>query len=163
MHPSRHRSWTRCPPDPAVVDTLAAKARVRVRAGLFEGAPRRFGRFEVVGRLGAGAMAVVYAARDPKLRRRIALKVLARRRDGNERARLLREARSLAQLQHPNVVQVYEVLEQDDEIAIAMEFVAGTDLEVLVWHPPVLARCRQGPRAGGPRNRGGARVRDRAS
>src|SRR5882762_4960591 len=72
------------------------------------------GRYEVLGPIGAGGMGVVYAARDPKLHRKVALKML--RAGGADdatqakmRTRLLREARAMAQLSHPNVLPVFDV------------------------------------------------------
>jgi len=83
-------------------------------------------RFRIVGRLGSGGMGIVYDAWDPKLRRRVALKVVRPdRTDGPIDRRLLREARSAAQLKHPNVVTVYEAGEVDELVWIAMEFIDG--------------------------------------
>ena len=90
----------------------------------------RVGRYLIDRRLGAGAMGVVYEAFDPELHRAVAIKLLpqspARRRE-NE-ARLLREARSLAKIKHPNVVPVHDVGSWERGIYIAMEFVDGGDL-----------------------------------
>ncbi|MCA9542932.1 MAG: serine/threonine protein kinase, partial [Myxococcales bacterium] len=90
-----------------------------------------FGRFQVLGEAGSGAMGVVYAAYDPKLDRRVALKVLrgeANRGEARERTR--REAVALAQVNHPNVVHVYEVGEAAKRLFIAMEYVDGPTLKV---------------------------------
>ncbi|MCA9718289.1 MAG: protein kinase, partial [Myxococcales bacterium] len=72
----------------------------------------RIGRFEITRRLGAGAMGVVFLARDLELDRRVAIKLLQPRftgREGLERAqqRMRREARAMARLNHPNVVAVH--------------------------------------------------------
>ena len=91
-----------------------------VRAPAIEFAPgSHVGRFVLAERLGAGAMGVVYAARDPQLDRRIAIKVL-RRASRARTARLLREAQVMARLAHPNVAIVHEVGMIGDEIFIAM-------------------------------------------
>ena len=92
--------------------------------------PFRIGPFAVLGQIGRGAMGMVYAAYDEKLDRKVALKLLHSLQDTGSlgRSRLLREAQSLARVSHPNVVQVYEVGEHDDEIFIAMEFVRGVTL-----------------------------------
>ena len=93
--------------------------------------PDRIGRFVVLSRLGAGGMGVVYAARDPELDRRVALKVLhpGPGRGSNATARLLREAQATARLSHPNVVQIYEVGTHRGQVYLALEYVEGTGLE----------------------------------
>lgn len=93
------------------------------------------GRFLVLDRIGQGGMGTVYAAWDPQLSRRVALKVLGRESDSLERARILREARALAQLTHPNVVRVYELGEIHDAPFIAMELVEGSSLRDLARGP----------------------------
>ncbi|MDC0715746.1 serine/threonine-protein kinase [Nannocystis bainbridge] len=96
------------------------------------------GRYIILGRLGAGAMGVVYAAFDPELDRKIALKLLnsggSARLDA--RARLLREAKSLARLSHPNVVGVHDVGTYGDHIFLAMEFVPGRTLTAWLKEQP---------------------------
>ncbi len=91
------------------------------------------GRFLLLGRLGAGATGGVYAAHDPELDRKVALRLLHPRVDGSadvvSRARLLREAQALARLSHPNVVAVHDVGTVQDGVWIAMEFVAGQTLD----------------------------------
>jgi serine/threonine protein kinase/tetratricopeptide (TPR) repeat protein len=85
------------------------------------------GRFVVLGLVGRGGMGEVYAAYDPELDRRVAVKLLRARvwrsRDG--RARLLREAQAIAKLSHPNVVVVYDVGTFAERVFIAMEFIEG--------------------------------------
>ena len=94
---------------------------------------QRSGRYVLLGRLGSGGMGVVHAAYDPTLDRRVALKLL-RPGDGGSvdtaaRGRLLREARALARLSHPNVVHVYEVgTLADQQVYIAMEYIEGQTL-----------------------------------
>lgn len=104
-----------------------------VGAALFPGefSGLKVGRFEVVSRIGSGAMGIVYEARDEELGRRVALKLLEPWADGEteqRRLRLAREARALARLSHPNVVQVYEVGTHGDQLFVAMELVGGTTL-----------------------------------
>ncbi len=91
---------------------------------------RKIGSFEITDRLGEGGMGVVYAAADARLRRTVALKVLRPHlaRDPRRRARFLREARFIAALAHPNVVNVYEVGESDGVVFMAMELVEGRSL-----------------------------------
>ena len=87
------------------------------------------GRYVVLDGVGASAMGVVYAAYDPELDRKVALKLLkSARSDGVGRLRLLREAQALAKLNHPNVVAVHDVGTSGDQVFIAMEFVAGVTL-----------------------------------
>ena len=94
---------------------------------------KTIGRYVVLDRLGVGAMGVVYSAYDPELARQVALKVLRPKAVENQgaaaaRVRLLREAQSLAQLSHPNVVSVYDVGSGEDEVFLAMELVVGENL-----------------------------------
>jgi tetratricopeptide (TPR) repeat protein len=89
----------------------------------------RIGRYVVLDRLGAGGMGVVYAAYDPHLDRRVALKLLRRESEASEASRrLLREAQAMARLRHPNVVTVHDVDVVDDRVFIAMEFIEGRTL-----------------------------------
>ncbi|MCA2980371.1 MAG: serine/threonine protein kinase, partial [Myxococcaceae bacterium] len=98
------------------------------------------GRFVVLERVGAGATATVYAAWDPQLSRRVALKVLRANSDVTERLRTLREARALAQLSHPNVVRVFDLGDVDGLPFIAMELVEGSSLRELLKTPLPEAR-----------------------
>ncbi|HET6146007.1 MAG TPA: serine/threonine-protein kinase [Polyangia bacterium] len=89
-------------------------------------------RFIVLGLVGRGAMGEVYAAHDPELDRKIAIKLL-RSRGGEDtadeaRARLIREAQAIAKVSHPNVVVVYDVGTFDGRVFIAMEFISGHTL-----------------------------------
>src|SRR5262245_33042044 len=91
--------------------------------------------YEIEELVGRGGMGEIYRARDPRLERRVALKLLAERfsEDAAFRERLLRESRIAASLDHPNVVPVYEAGETDDDrLFIAMRFVDGSDLEALL-------------------------------
>src|SRR5436853_2104299 len=69
----------------------------------------RFGRYEILERLGSGGMGVVYLAHDPELDRRVALKLRRDPDDPDVAARFAREARAMAQVNHPNVVTVFDV------------------------------------------------------
>src|SRR5262245_33528332 len=88
----------------------------------------RIDRFVIERLLGRGGMAEVYAARDTQLRRLVALKRLLRDNDAVSTARLVREARAAASLQHPGAVTVYDVLEHEGSPYMAMELVAGRSL-----------------------------------
>jgi len=92
--------------------------------------PPRIGRYRVLRLLGRGAMGVVYRARDDGLERDVALKVMAMGDATAEgRERFLREARSVARLQHPNIVIIYELGEHDGAPFMAMELLEGLDLQ----------------------------------
>jgi serine/threonine protein kinase len=88
------------------------------------------GRYQIVQRLGAGGMGVVYRAHDPQLDREVALKLLRSSCAGEQVSvlRMLREAKSVAKIRHPNVVTVYDAGEVDGRVFIAMELMRGTDL-----------------------------------
>ncbi len=93
--------------------------------------PARIGRFTLQGRIGRGGMGDVYAAHDPVLDRKVAVKVLrgkVGRLDADERGWLLAEARAAARLAHPNVVSIHEVGDDGDGVHIAMEFIDGPTL-----------------------------------
>jgi predicted Ser/Thr protein kinase len=93
--------------------------------------PPRIGRYTVERVVGVGGMGVVYAAFDPDLERRVAVKVLRVLGAGvDQRARLLREARAMAKLAHRNVITVHEVGTDGDVDFIAMELIDGDNLAV---------------------------------
>ena len=85
-------------------------------------------RYVVVDQLGAGGMGVVYAAYDPELDRRVAIKLLHPSLLGEGRSRLMREAQAIARLAHPNVVAVHDVGNLDGSVFVAMEFIDGQTL-----------------------------------
>ncbi len=85
------------------------------------------GRFRIERPLGRGGMGSVYAAHDPKLHRVVALKILHASRP-EEQPRLLTEARSLAQVNHPHVITVHDVGRWDDRVFLAMELLNGQTL-----------------------------------
>ncbi len=87
------------------------------------------GRYVIERKVGAGGMGEVYAAHDPQLDRRVAIKVLRPSgRASDAAARLVREAQALAKLAHPNVVAVHDVGEADERVFLAMQFVEGSTL-----------------------------------
>ena len=90
----------------------------------------QLGRYEILEELGTGAMGRVLLAFDPQLRRDVALKVVREEAANRDRSgrRLRKEARALARLRHPNVVEVYDVQESEGELFIAMEYVRGESL-----------------------------------
>ncbi len=98
--------------------------------------PRAIGPYRVERRLGAGGMGEVYLAFDARLDRRVALKRLRPDRPG-EQERLRREARALARLHHPSIVQCFDVLAQKDGEWLVLEYVEGPRLCDLVAESPL--------------------------
>ncbi len=98
----------------------------------------RLGPYEVVRPLGAGGMGEVYAARDTRLDRTVAIKVLPRAfsDDAGRRARFEREAATIASLTHPHICTVFDVGQQDGAMFLVMEKLDGVTLA---------ARLAQGP------------------
>ena len=90
----------------------------------------RLGPYEIVGALGAGGMGEVYRARDRKLDRDVAIKILpeAFAVDADRVARFQREAKTLAALNHPNIAAIYGLEQADRVHALVMELVEGEDL-----------------------------------
>ncbi len=119
---------------PAVARDHDARLMLQRVAAKLLGEPQEsvhIGRFEILDLLGEGGMGVVYAADDATLARKVAIKAIRGERlrmHPGERDRLLREARALAKLSHPNVVTVYEVHEDGPDVYIVMELIEGTTL-----------------------------------
>jgi serine/threonine protein kinase len=98
--------------------------------------------YEVLARLGKGGMGVVYQARQKSLKRLVALKLLSATGQTDEQAmnRLRREAEVVARLQHPNIVHIYEVGEQDGRPYLALELVEGNSLAAELAGAPLPPR-----------------------
>ncbi len=101
-------------------------------------------RYEIRHELGRGGMGVVYLARDTRLDRNVAIKVLRTTSD-EEAARLRSEAKAVATLNHPGIVTVYDFEAGFDGYFIAMEYVAGEPLDVLLKSEPDRVRSSLGP------------------
>ena len=132
-----------CRADPAGDPAMDSSAAVTLLAGEPDPGGRaggdeplhpgtEIGRYRVLHRVGAGSAGVVYAARDCELDRTVAIKILRADAGASLRAgledRLIREARAMAQLAHPNVVAVYEIGRFRDQVFLAMELVDGWTL-----------------------------------
>src|SRR5260370_16040679 len=94
----------------------------------------KIGKYELHEIIGEGAMGKVYRALDPVLGRNVAIKVMSTSiaNDAHLRDRFLREARAAANLQHPNIITIYDFGDTDGYPFIAMEFIQGTDLAHLI-------------------------------
>jgi len=111
------------------------------RQRLDPAAPTELGRFIVLRPVGAGGMGVVYAAYDPELDRKVAVKLLhpsvsGSAREEFARVRLVREAQAMARLSHPNVVSVFDVGTYQGQVFIAMEFIEGVSLSAWLRASP---------------------------
>ncbi len=115
-------------PAPALDSVAAAARRAEIRARLFErhGEPVHIGRYEIRGRLGAGAFGVVYRGWDARLGREVAIKLLHGR--GPATTGLRREARAMAKISHPAIGAVYELGEHASRPFVVMELVEGVTL-----------------------------------
>jgi eukaryotic-like serine/threonine-protein kinase len=100
---------------------------------------RALGKYRVLERLGRGGMGEVYVAEDTSLGRRVALKVLRPEVAGaaDRRERFQREARAVAALNHPNIVTLYSVEEEEGELFLTMELVQGQSLRALLRDGPL--------------------------
>src|ERR1700751_4616896 len=99
----------------------------------------RFGAYEVIAIIGAGGMGEVYRARDSRLGRIVAFKVLpeAFARDHERLARFAREAKVLASLNHPNIAAIYDFEDSADMPVLVMELIEGPTLADLLSRSPI--------------------------
>src|SRR3954468_12622539 len=99
----------------------------------------RVGSYEIIAVLGAGGMGEVYRARDTKLHREVAVKVLpdSFANDAERLARFTREAQTLASLNHPNIAHVHGLEDSDGVRALVMELVEGEDLSERIARGPI--------------------------
>lgn len=94
----------------------------------------RIGKYKVLGKIGEGAMGIVYKAMDPVMERVVAVKTMVAEIDGESelRTRFFREARSAGQLSHKNIITIYDLFEENGRIYMAMEYLDGQDLRTLI-------------------------------
>ncbi|MCP3914632.1 MAG: protein kinase [bacterium] len=95
--------------------------------------------YELLEEIGSGTSGRVFRARDRALRREVAVKICSSTKDPARRARVLREARSLAKLDHPNIVRVYAVEDHVESIMLILELVRGRTLQEVVEAEGVLS------------------------
>ncbi len=100
------------------------------------GTPARIGHYEVIRKIGQGGMGVVYAARDDRLGRTVAIKTISAPTDSTARLRLQREARVAASVSHPSICQIFDIGDDAGTVFIAMELLDGQ---------PLSERLRRGP------------------
>ena len=91
-------------------------------------ATRMLGRYRLEKELGVGGMGIVHAAFDPELERRVAIKLILRATTDEAKQRLLREARAMARLTHPNIVRIYEIGSEGGRDFVTMELIDGGSL-----------------------------------
>jgi serine/threonine protein kinase len=132
-------------------DSMPASSLTSIARTSFEelaeaNVPASVGRYQLLSILGRGGTGVVYAAHDPELHRRVAIKLLRgdvlERNNDDSRARLLREARAMARVSHPHVVVIYDVGIWLEQVFVAMELVEGRTLRTLLGDESVSWRRR---------------------
>ncbi len=120
--------------DPEFARTIPPSSQPELPATHAE-TPKTLGRYQVEGEIGRGAMGVVLLASDPELARTVAIKCVHNLKSLGEstqeevRARMVREAQAMAQLEHKNVVRVYDTGETPEGVYIAMQYVEGDTLD----------------------------------
>src|SRR5438128_10058683 len=92
------------------------------------------GSYRLIDRLGAGGMGEVWRAEDTRLLREVAIKILSDHiaNDPEFKARFLREARTIAQLNHPNIATIFAIEQEGDKVFIVMEVIEGESLPTLL-------------------------------
>jgi serine/threonine protein kinase len=104
--------------------------------------PNKVGKYDVRGLVGRGAMGVVYSAVDPGLGRFVAIKTMSIAESPHEaelRLRFLREAQAAGRLQHPNIITVHELFEEEDTAYLVMELLEGASLSTLLKRKKTLS------------------------
>jgi serine/threonine-protein kinase len=125
-----------------------ATSALEVAAGTLGDTPapslvgKRIDQYEILSLLGAGGMGEVYLARDTQLNRKVAIKFLQPHSAGDRvaRRRLIREARSAAALDHPNICAIYQVFDDEKRSFIVMQYIEGETLAHLIARKPLPAQ-----------------------
>jgi eukaryotic-like serine/threonine-protein kinase len=102
-------------------------------------ASQTLGSYRLIDRLGAGGMGEVWRAEDTRLLREVAIKILSERiaNDPEWKARFLREARTIAQMNHPNIATIYSIEQEAEKLFIVMELVEGESLGTVLARGPL--------------------------
>jgi eukaryotic-like serine/threonine-protein kinase len=121
------------------VHILSRDGRPIIPPGLTLTLGTRLGAYEIIAAIGAGGMGEVYRARDTKLNRDVALKILPQTfaADPDRLTRFTREAQTLASLNHPNIAQIHGLEDSSSVHALVMEFVDGADLSQRIASGPI--------------------------
>ena len=90
--------------------------------------PEYISHYKILKTLGRGGTGIVYLAEDGRLKRQVAIKCLYKQQSDSLLERLRREAKVLAKINHPNVVKIYDVVDQEEGFALVMEYVGGRSL-----------------------------------
>jgi eukaryotic-like serine/threonine-protein kinase len=103
--------------------------------------PGSIGPYRILSQVGEGGMGIVYKARDERLDRVVALKVVREAgSDSGRRNRFLQEARTAAQVAHPNACRIYDITDDQNRLVIVMEFIEGESLAVRIERGPLPAQ-----------------------
>lgn len=139
---TREELWERFPQDGPLVDQVFSQSTESTSLSQIPAVLPNLKGYELLGVLGKGGMGVVYKARDEKLKRLVAIKMIraGAHAGADELARFRKEGEAIAKLEHPNIVQVYELEEHDGQPFIAMEFVTGGSLNQKINGTPLPPR-----------------------
>jgi serine/threonine protein kinase len=103
--------------------------------------PSSIGPYRILSQVGEGGMGIVYKARDERIDRVVALKVVREAgSDSGRRNRFLQEARTAAQVAHPNACRIYDITDDQNRLVIVMEFIEGESLAVRIERGPLPAQ-----------------------
>jgi len=114
---------------------------------MFDHLNKPLGHYQIISVLGQGGMGIVYLAQDCRLKRKVAIKrlktnLIEDENDSQRNKRLQYEATSLAQLNHPNIVQIYDIINEADEFSLIMEYIEGETLNKHVKEHKVSVKQR---------------------